>query len=194
MAEPDKLSRLSAIIELTMHTALAKFDSILATRIQQWSPRLRPWFILISFFGLPKPISLLAVVLTLIYWLADQHSLSLAFIGVLVAMGFCTLLKLSLRRSRPDGLTAHKARFKSYSFPSGHSFGAAVFYGLLAYIGSLALQPAAAIISAALLLIMAIGLSRVYLRAHYPSDTIGGWLLGFMSLGLIILITAPTFR
>lgn len=69
---------------------------------------------------------------------------------------------------------------QGYSFPSGHSMNASTLYGSLAYKKKKWLIPVAVI------LILLVGLSRVYLGCHYPTDVIVGWLLGF---AIIIIST-----
>ena len=65
-------------------------------------------------------------------------------------------------------------------FPSGHALFSLCFYGTLAglLVGRLR-RPAAraAVWAAAALLILAIGISRIYLGVHYPTDVIGGYLV-----------------
>jgi undecaprenyl-diphosphatase len=88
-------------------------------------------------------------------------------------------LKLLFRRARPlydhGLLTEH-----SFSFPSGHAFGAIVFYGMLAYV-LLRLLPARfhrAVIAASVSMVGLIGVSRVLLQVHYASDVLGGFASG----------------
>jgi membrane-associated phospholipid phosphatase len=84
-------------------------------------------------------------------------------------------------------------RIHSYSFPSGHSFGATVFYGLLAYLAWSRLPHPwnLLVVLLLVLLIILVGLSRVYLGAHFPSDVVVGWLLGGLSLFVIIKYIRP---
>ena len=71
----------------------------------------------------------------------------------------------------------------SYSFPSGHAVVAVVVYGTLAYL-VVRLEPTARMRRATLAgaggLILLIGISRVYLGVHYPSDVLAGYLAGFI--------------
>ena len=88
-------------------------------------------------------------------------------------------LKLAFHRPRPVAFFGPTP--SSYSFPSGHAFGALCFYGVLAAIlaprvrGKIA---KCAIWSVAVFLIAMIGFSRIYLGVHYPSDVIAGYAAG----------------
>ena len=77
------------------------------------------------------------------------------------------------------------------SFPSGHSTGSLVIYGLLAYLLLLVLsgrRTRGAVVAGTVLLVLAIGFSRVYLGAHYFSDVVGGYCVG--AAWLIVCISA----
>jgi membrane-associated phospholipid phosphatase len=100
------------------------------------------------------------------------------------ALGGCVLLvagiKVVIGRDRPDRL--HQALSESgFTFPSGHSASALVGWALVAWLvcrltTNRTLK--ATVWVAAGLLSAAVGLSRIYLGVHYPSDVIGGWVLG----------------
>jgi undecaprenyl-diphosphatase len=80
---------------------------------------------------------------------------------------------------------------KGLSFPSGHAIMSMTFYGLLIYIFNHSVEhPALRIILCGLLvvLVLLIGFSRVYLRVHYASDVLAGFIIGFLWL-LISLVT-----
>ena len=88
-------------------------------------------------------------------------------------------LKTFYQRARPEPLFEY-ALPPSYSFPSGHALGSFCFFGILAWIlaanapttrGKLMLYVTAA------LLVLAIGLSRIYLGVHYPTDVAAGYLI-----------------
>ncbi len=102
------------------------------------------------------------------------------------------LLKLLISRPRPvDGLIQVLSNNNGFSFPSGHTTYAVVFYGFLFYLTPrLVKQPAAAGIVRSLLIILIIATmaSRVYLGAHWPSDTIGSLLLGGLLLAPAIVL------
>jgi undecaprenyl-diphosphatase len=120
--------------------------------------------------------------MTCIYLLLQGKSRVALLLLAAVAGGmlFSALLKLGFDRPRPD-LVPHGSSVYTASFPSGHSMMSAVAYltlgGLLARV-----QPRRRVKSfllfAAILLTMLVGLSRVYLGVHWPSDVLAGWTAG----------------
>lgn len=103
--------------------------------------------------------------------------------------GLMTLLiKSIVMRFRPDMMPIITET--GYSFPSGHSVTAVCFYGYLAFLywayGKSALLRRVGIIGAAIM-ILGIGISRIYLGVHFPTDVIGGYIGGLMWLSLSIL-------
>jgi membrane-associated phospholipid phosphatase len=114
----------------------------------------------------------------------------LAF-GWVAAVGGNGLLNITLKqifaRVRPlhdDGLVLAQG----FSFPSGHSSGAVVAYGMLAYVAMRFLPPrwhlAAVLVAAALA--FSIGASRVFLRVHFASDVIAGFASGAAWLAVCV--------
>jgi PAP2 superfamily len=90
---------------------------------------------------------------------------------------FVPLTKLITHRARPIELYSGA---EAFSFPSGHAAFAAVLYGMVAVIGSAEMSRRwkVATLAVAAALAGAIGLSRVYLSAHWPSDVVAGLLFG----------------
>jgi len=109
-----------------------------------------------------------------------------------VAVGGSALLNIGLKlwfqRARPDVPWA-LASEHSFSFPSGHAVGAFSFYGTTIYLllRSSRSPGRVAVASIMMALIVGIGLSRVYLGVHYPSDIVAGYLVGFVFVSAVVL-------
>jgi undecaprenyl-diphosphatase len=101
----------------------------------------------------------------------------------LSSLGLMFLLKGLFDRERPSIPLLFHA--KGLSFPSGHALMSVTFYGLLIYmIFKTVKNPALkwTLISLLIILILIIGMSRVYLRVHYATDVIAGYCIGFLWL------------
>lgn len=105
----------------------------------------------------------------------------------LTSLSIMFMLKLSFQRSRPDIPLLEKV--SGFSFPSGHALMSVTFYGLLIYIVWKEIKPRwlrLSIIVLLFLLILLIGISRIYLRVHYASDVIAGFAVGLAWLLLAL--------
>lgn len=109
-------------------------------------------------------------------------------IGVASASGIQFLLKIIFARPRPNTEQA-LILASSASFPSGHAVVSLIFYGFLAYVIVGYVQSwrtKIAVVLSAVFVIGLIGISRIYLGAHWPSDVLGGYLLGAWCLVAMI--------
>lgn len=103
--------------------------------------------------------------------------LTLALVGAFV---FPELLKGHFARERPDALL-HLVPVRSLSFPSGHSFGAAACYATFAFFFARFVPRWSTEVFCyvlAGLVVLTIGLTRIYLGVHYPTDVLAGFALG----------------
>ncbi|EXJ23999.1 Membrane-associated phospholipid phosphatase [Alkalibacterium sp. AK22] len=138
-------------------------------------------------------VALFATFFSLYIWRVRKHArLSIwYFLTVSIgAGGVNQLVKVFFRRPRPTHVE-HLIVHGGYSFPSGHAMGAAIAYGALLFLIIRASRTWVPTVVGSLILvpfILLMGISRVYLGLHYPSDIIGGYSLGLavlsMSIGL----------
>jgi len=107
----------------------------------------------------------------------DRRAAYLLVAGSLSAEAVTQLLKAVIHRPRPE-LFFGLVPSETYSFPSGHAFVPVVYFGILAGI----LAPGSRWRGAVVVLAALLGLSRVYLGYHYPSDVVAGWALALVWL------------
>ncbi len=104
-------------------------------------------------------------------------------------------LKHIIRRARPDHLRLIKEN--GYAFPSGHSMISIALYGLLIYLVYKNIKNKfikTILISILSILILGIGISRVYLGVHYPSDVLAGFSIALPIIILIVCSIDDHFR
>ncbi|MGE5391970.1 MAG: phosphatase PAP2 family protein [Deltaproteobacteria bacterium] len=154
------------------------------------SPFLDGFFNTITELGSPTGLVIFtaAITLCLLYMRKRREGF---FLGatMLVGWGLMREIKDLVARSRPTG--EHLTYAAGFSFPSGHSMLSLVFYGFIVYllIASGRVKNKTALIVAAGMLILLIGVSRVYLNVHYASDVAGGFLIGaFLLIAAIRLM------
>lgn len=144
-----------------------------------------------TFLGSSLVATLLSVIAFLFLWLVLRHRKELLMF--LLSVGgseiWNIIIKNWMQRQRPN--THRLIEISGFSFPSGHSMAAFALYGTLTYllwrhIPALAGRIAMIVIGVALTLL--IGISRIYLGVHYPSDVFGGYLASATWLMLSIYI------
>ena len=111
-----------------------------------------------------------------------------------IAMGIggvlMEVLKHLIKRTRPITMTIHET---GYSFPSGHATMSMVLFGMLIVLFASEIHNKKwknFFIGINIFLILIIGFSRLYFNVHYPTDILGGWILGLSS----ILFTKYLFK
>jgi membrane-associated phospholipid phosphatase len=140
-------------------------------------------------------LPVVAAVTALAIWMRRRAVAIILVIDTIVVIAAYRALQVMFSRERPR-LFDKIALPTSYSFPSGHAMSAVGIYGVIAA-ALIALYPRARrpVIAAAIVGIALIGLSRIYLGVHWPSDVVGGFLGGVPPLVVSVhLIHHPARR
>ncbi|WP_178984345.1 phosphatase PAP2 family protein [Winogradskyella helgolandensis] len=182
-------------IELTenLHTtSLAQFDTTITEQILAYrNPTLTSYFVFITDVGdvygylLVFILCNVAFLLILKKW---QYGVQLSVV-ILLALSSNIILKKVVNRPRPE--LEHLVSVETLSYPSGHAMTAMAFYGFLIYLFyHFKIHPILkfCIILLLIFLIFSIGISRIYLGVHFPSDIVGGFIAGFIWVILCALI------
>jgi membrane-associated phospholipid phosphatase len=167
------------LAEQVFHRATIQFDAAVRDAVHSFaSPGMTWFFRIVTEFG--SEVFLVPFGALVVWRLVVAGRRHAAILFAVAAAGGETLdylLKLLFRRTRPEvffGLTAPH----TYSFPSGHSMLSACFFGVLAALVTMRMDSRArrvAVWASAAVATLLIGLSRVYLGVHYPSDVVAGY-------------------
>ncbi len=141
------------------------------------------------------PILVLVAIFTLVLLLAAGQAIAaLVFVASLVSGSvLSSVLKLLFQRPRPD-LVDHLDRTFTASFPSAHAMFGTVAWLMVAamaarFVPDFRLRNLVISMSVGVALI--IGLTRIYLGVHWPSDVIAGWAMGGAWAGFCWVLAAP---
>jgi undecaprenyl-diphosphatase len=166
------------IAQSVSHQQAITFDLSVRAYIHQYaSPRMTKAMIAVSFLGeggLAFSCVVAFAAFTKLRWRRATLWLAIAIVGALI-LDFT--LKYAFHRLRPTPF--FEPPLSTYSFPSGHALFSFCLYGVVAglwadRVRSLAVRITIWVVAA--LLVGAVGLSRIYLGVHYPSDVIAGYL------------------
>jgi undecaprenyl-diphosphatase len=171
-----------------MKSLLTRFDVGITQYVQSFPTGLRPLMKQASFFGEPVIGGFLLICATIFAIIFHKNHEVQALVTAFVVLPVASIVKLYIKRTRPVTYVP-TTRLKSHSFPSGHSYGSMLGLGLLAWISGSIFSLAISLVIAALLFlaITTIGISRIYLGAHFPSDVIGGWIMAWIILSVVIV-------
>jgi len=178
------------IAERVTHEQTLRFDaSVRAAVHRHATPGLTRAMIVISFLG-GDGLAIAAIVAMIVFLRLRWRRAALWLLTTIVgATVFDVTLKYAFHRPRPVPFFVPLPR--TYSFPSGHSLYSFCFYGVLAGLLADRTRPLwlrIVIWTCAALLIAAIGLSRIYLGVHYPSDVIAGYLTATLWVSTMIAL------
>lgn len=160
---------------------LGQFDVALSASLSRHASdeQLRT-FALITQLGDKKFLMPLVVVVALLLLWRRQRFTAAAWVVACALGGLMNVaLKAIFERSRPEFIHG-VVTADGWSFPSGHSSGSIIVYGLLGYLAVLHTPKSVHIPTAAIAmtLVVCVGLSRVILQVHYFSDVLGGYAFG----------------
>lgn len=149
-----------------------------------------------TYIGSGRSVAVLAGAAVVVTILLRRWRAAMMVVASLAAgTAFFSIVKLIIQRPRPPLYDARVVQ-AGFSFPSGHATMATVFYATLAIIVIQAVRSfwlRVLIVLGAAVAAFWIGLSRVYLGVHYPSDVLAGWAGGVL-WALLVLAAAHVWR
>lgn len=169
------------VIDQSIYNFFYNFSSSQATVI----------FLIITFLASKEFIILMCLIFILISLIKRKYQTSfLIILNIVISLLLNQTFKAIIRRERPFELMI--VNESGYSFPSGQSMTALIFYGYFIYLtweSNLKKISKILITILNIILILLVGISRIYLGVHYPTDVIGAYFLGLFYLILYINIT-----
>jgi undecaprenyl-diphosphatase len=151
----------------------------------------------ISFLGSTQ--FLFAATTVMVIWFVFRRWKREAILLAVTMIGASLLnitLKLAFKRVRPEPFF-NLATPRSFSFPSGHSLASFCFFGALAAILNARVQNRKfrlVIVASAGMMVLLIGLSRIYLGVHYPTDVIAGYCAALIWIGAVKFVEETLVR
>lgn len=180
------------LTEVLKEDVLAQYDQQISDYVISFrTPLLTEYFIFITnvgdFYGYVVVLCL-AVVVSVLYFKNWKYILQTVFVLLLASISN-VMLKRLVNRARPGA--EHLVVVETLSYPSGHAMSAMAFYGFLIYLFyrfKISGLLKTGIILLLVVMILSIGISRIYLGVHFPSDIAGGYIAGLIWVGFCILL------
>ncbi len=176
----------AVVVHELFNDKLYGFDNFVYSFIISFKSTILTYFFLfISFLASPPTLLVVSLLLFIVFKNKKYGLFSLANLIFIVLLN--QGLKLFFSRERPfDWMMINESGF---SFPSGHAMVSVAFYGIVIYLiwrTTISKKRKIILTSILSLLVLLIGISRIYLGVHYASDVIGGFTI---SLSYIIIVT-----
>lgn len=166
------------------------WDTAISHFVYSWrSPFLTEIMKFISFLGMDVVIVFSTIIVLIL--VLDKHKKEAFLFSFASIMGLVINLGLKLLIKRPRPEISPLVKEQTYSFPSSHAMNSFVFYAAIAYFifhFTKNKKISLAVSSLSILLILLIGLSRIYLGVHYPSDVLAGFVAGFWWFTTVIVL------
>ncbi|HYF70307.1 MAG TPA: phosphatase PAP2 family protein [Ohtaekwangia sp.] len=178
---------LNVFVELTEELAennLEQFDSAITNVVTGWRNNgLTVFFVFVTHLGDTLGYAVMITLIALSLFLKHRNSkfiVQTVFVLILATASNVVIKKI-IHRERPS--LEHLVTVNTLSYPSGHAMSAMAFYGFLIYLTLRYRSPRwqkFVLCLLMMMLILSIGVSRIYLGVHYPSDVAAGFLGGLL--------------
>jgi membrane-associated phospholipid phosphatase len=167
------------------------FDETVRQAIHQWAtPHLTQLMIFLSLTGSGIFLTTACVIVSIVFLrLKWKHAAALFWLTMTGELVLEVTLKLFFHRVRPEPFFNYPLP-ASFSFPSGHALGSFCFYIVLAWLITVRIKNRGLKILIwilAAMLVFVIGISRIYLGVHFPSDVLAGFTAAFVWILTIAL-------
>lgn len=172
--------------------ALGKYDTAVTDYITSFrSPELNNFFQFITDMGDVYAYIVMTTLAAIFFFFKLRNKrFIIQLLGVLIISALANIaLKRAFNRARPT--IEHLVVVKSLSYPSGHAMSAMAFYGFLTYLIFQIKMPRwlrGILATIFIFLILSIGISRIYLGVHFPSDVAGGFIAGLIWVAFCIVL------
>ena len=173
------ISNKVSLIDKSIHDFIIKFSSEITTSIMK----------IFTFFGSTIFIVILSIILFIIFIILKQKDKAFKTAGaIIISTIINNIIKIIIRRPRPEYITVVE---KTFSYPSGHTMASTTLYGILLYLLLKSNLNKTYKIGFGIILgnlPLLVGISRIYLGAHFFTDVFGGYLLSGIILTIVYYI------
>lgn len=173
------ISNKVTLIDKSIHDFVIKFSSEITTSIMK----------IFTFFGSTIFIVILSIILFIIFIILKQKDKAFKMASVIIISTIINnIIKIIIRRPRPEYITVVE---NTFSYPSGHTMASTTLYGILLYLLLKSNLNKSYKIGFGIILgnlPLLVGISRIYLGAHFFTDVLGGYLLSGLILTIVYYI------